>query len=114
MADYWSERLGFPKGEMRVYDGSGLSPENRVTTKAMGKVLLAVRKEQWFQDYFDSFPTVNGLRMKSGTIDGVIGYAGYHTNKSGVPLVFVVLVNNYTGNSQSLRQHIFKLLDVLK
>lgn len=114
MADYWSERLGFPQGEMRIYDGSGLSPENRVTTRAMSKILFSVRKERWFQGYFDSFPTINGLRMKSGTIDGVIGYAGYHTNKAGVPLVFVVLVNNYTGSGQSMRQQIFKLLDVIK
>ncbi|WP_036600820.1 D-alanyl-D-alanine carboxypeptidase/D-alanyl-D-alanine endopeptidase [Olivibacter sitiensis] len=114
MASYWSDQLGFPKEELRIYDGSGLSPENRVTANAMAHILLAVKKEKWYKEYLESFPVYNDMRMKSGTIDGVMGYAGYHTHSSGVPLVFVVLVNNYTGSGATMRQQIFKLLDVLK
>lgn len=114
MANYWCERVRSPRQAMKIYDGSGLSPENRVSTKTMAAILASVKKEKWFDGYFDSFPIYNGLRMKSGTIDGVMGYTGYHTNAQNVPMVFSVMVNNYAGSSQAMRQQLFKLLDALK
>lgn len=114
MRDFWVERLGIAEGELRIHDGSGLSPGNRVTTRAMTRILSSVRREPWFDSFFESIPINNGIRMKSGTIGGVLGYAGYHTDREGTPLVFVLLVNNYQGAAQPMRNRMFRLLNTLK
>lgn len=111
---YWSAKLGIPSSELKIMDGSGLSPENRVTTNALARVLASAKKEPWFASYYESLPTYNGMKMKSGTIGGVLGYAGYQTNSDGTPLVFALLVNNYNGTATPMRQRMFRLLNVLK
>lgn len=111
---FWMTKIGVPEGELRIMDGSGLSPENRVTTNALARVLLAAKKEPWFASFFESLPVYNGMKMKSGTIGGVLGYVGYQTSKDGTPLVFALLVNNYQGTATPMRQRMFRLLDVLK
>lgn len=111
---FWVEKLGVSAGELRIADGSGLSPSNRVTTNAMAKILAACQQEPWFNDFYESLPVNNGMKMKSGTIGGVLGYAGYHTSADGVPYVFSMLVSNYDGGAQAMRRNMFKLLEVLK
>ncbi len=112
--DFWVEKLQLAPGELRIQDGSGLSPGNRVTTRAMARILASVRHEPWFASFHESLPTINGMTMKSGTIGGVLGYAGYHTATDGTPLVFALLVNNYQGPAQAMRNRMFRLLDTLK
>lgn len=112
--DFWVDKLGISSSELRIADGSGLSPSNRVTTNAMAEILAACQSEPWFNDFYESLPVNNGMKMKSGTIGGVLGYAGYHTSTEGVPYVFSMLVSNYEGGAQSMRRNMFKLLEVLK
>lgn len=114
LRNFWADKLGLEKGTIRIFDGSGLSPENRVTTMTMAKILASVKKESWFDDYYKSFPVYNGMKMKSGTIGGVLGYAGYQKSSNGTDLVFSLLVNNYEGTAYNMRQQMFKLLNVLK
>jgi len=111
---FWTAKIGVPEGELRIMDGSGLSPENRVTTNVLARILLAAKKEPWFASFFESLPVYNGMKMKSGTIGGVLGYVGYQTTKDGTPLVFALLVNNYQGTATPMRQQMFRLLDNLK
>lgn len=114
LSDFWTDRVAISPGELKIMDGSGLSPENRVTTHALARILSAVRGEPWFGSFYESIPTYNGMKMKSGTIGGVLGYAGYQTAPDGSPLVFVLLVNNYQGAAQPMRQRMFQLLNTLK
>ncbi len=114
LGEFWSTKLGLPAEELKIMDGSGLSPENRITTNALARILASVKGEPWFAGFFESLPTYNGMKMKSGTISGVLGYAGYQTSKDGTPLVFALLVNNYNGPATPMRQRMFRLLDVLK
>lgn len=111
---FWSEKLALPAGELKIMDGSGLSPENRITTHALARILASVKREPWFASFYESLPTYNGMTMKSGTIGGVLGYAGYQTSRDGTPLVFSLLVNGYNGTATPMRQRMFQLLDVLK
>src|SRR5690606_31125829 len=111
---YWSRKLGIAPGELKIMDGSGLSPENRVTTHAMARILQSIGKEPWFGSFYESLPTYNGMKMKSGTIGGVLGYVGYQNASDGTPLVFALLVNNYQGGAQAMRQRMFQLLNTLK
>lgn len=111
---YWEGKLGIQPGELRIKDGSGLSPETRVTTLAMTKILNYANTQPWFASFQESLPINNGMKMKSGTIGGVLAYAGYHTSSMGKPLVFSLIINNYTGSAPSMRQKMFKMLNSLK
>lgn len=111
--NFWQER-GIDKSALNIYDGSGLSPMNRVTTHAQVAVLNFAKKQVWFPLLINSFPENNGMKMKSGTIRNVKGYTGYHIAKDGSEYIFSFLVNNYNGSSFAIVQKMFKVLDILK
>ncbi len=94
-------------------DGSGLSRSNRLSTYTLAQILFQVQKEPWFNDiYYKALPTINGLRMKSGTLMNTIAYAGYVRENS---FVFSFMINNYYGESGSdMRKKIWNVLDTLK
>jgi D-alanyl-D-alanine carboxypeptidase/D-alanyl-D-alanine-endopeptidase (penicillin-binding protein 4) len=110
---FWRSK-GIDSTQLNVQDGSGLSPSNRVTTKAEVQVLQYAKRQSWFKGYFNSLPEYNGMKMKSGTIKDVKGFAGYHTSKTGTQYIFSFLVNNYNGSSKALVQKMYKVLDKLK
>lgn len=110
---YWKEK-GIDPVELNMEDGSGLSPLNRITTHAQVSILQYARTQPWFNGFFDALPEYNQMKMKSGTINGVKGFCGYHTSKDGKEYVFSFLVNNYNGSASALVQKMYKVLDVLK
>jgi len=69
--------------EILMDEGSGLSRRNRLTARTMLRVLQA------FQPYAGLLPEKKGMRLKSGTLDGVYNYAGYLRNGAA----FVILLN---------------------
>lgn len=111
--DFWKQK-GLDENEINICDGSGLSPQNRVTTHAEVEVLKYAKKQSWFPFFYDALPEFNNMKMKSGTINGVKGFAGYHTSKIGSEYIFSFLVNNYSGSSTILVDKMYKVLDVLK
>ncbi|NCD68549.1 D-alanyl-D-alanine carboxypeptidase/D-alanyl-D-alanine-endopeptidase [Mucilaginibacter sp. R11] len=110
--NFWKGR-GIDTNSLNIFDGSGLSPGNRVTTVTMARILQSARKESWFGDFFDSLPIYNNMHMKSGYINNVLAYAGYQTYK-GRELCFSIIVNNFSGKTSSIRQKMFAVLDELK
>ncbi len=113
LKDFWKTK-GISASEINIVDGSGLSPLNRVTTHAQVMVLQYAQKQPWFESFYHALPEYNDMKMKSGTIHDVKGFAGYHTSKSGKSYIFSFLVNNYNGPSSTLVQKMYKVLDVLK
>lgn len=111
--EYWKGR-GIDVNSLNIVDGSGLSPQNRVTTFTMAMVLKEAKKMTWFDAYYQSLPTYNNQKMKSGTIADVLGYAGYANNGGKTPLTFALLLNNYSGSASSMRQKMYLLLNSLK
>lgn len=111
---YWQEKLKIPIGALKAIDGSGLSPQNRVTTEAMSQIMNYAINRPWYNEFHKSLPTYNQMKMKSGTIGGVLGYTGFHKNTNGKTYTFSLLVNNYQGNTGAMRKKMFELLDVLK
>jgi len=105
---------GFDPATLKVIDGSGLSPQNRVTPEALVKVLLYAKTKEWFSAFQQSFPTFNGMSLKSGTIGGAKSYAGYHTSANGKQYVVSIVVNNFDGPARSIERKMFQVLDVLK
>lgn len=113
LKEYWKQK-GIDPRALNLYDGSGLSPLNRITTAAQVTVLLYARKQPWYDAFYQSLPEYNGMKMKSGTISNVKGFTGYHRSKTGREYAFAFLVNNYNGTGSALTQKMFKVLDQLK
>ncbi|HEY1023837.1 MAG TPA: D-alanyl-D-alanine carboxypeptidase/D-alanyl-D-alanine-endopeptidase [Sphingobacteriaceae bacterium] len=111
---FWKEKLGLDPDAINIMDGSGLSAGNRITTSAMARILQSIKAEPWFASFYEGLPVYNNMKMKSGTINDVLGYTGYHTSSAGEPVVFSFLVNNYNGSASAVRQKMFKVLDTLK
>jgi D-alanyl-D-alanine carboxypeptidase/D-alanyl-D-alanine-endopeptidase (penicillin-binding protein 4) len=111
--DFWKQK-GIDRDELNMSDGSGLSPQNRITTRAHVAILKYARTQEWFEAFYESLPEYNGMKMKSGTIRNVKGFAGYHTSRQGNEYIFSFLVNNYNGSASSLVSKMYRVLDVLK
>jgi len=107
---YCQNEHGIEQTAVATMDGSGLSPENRITTWAIARVLYNVRQRaSWFSLFEQALPITNGIRMKSGYIHNVLSYAGYVNNQ-----VFSIITNNFNGQTSIMRQKIWNLLDTLK
>ena len=111
--DFWSKN-GIEKSALNIIDGSGLSPANRITTNALVTVMQYAKKQNWYASFYNALPEQNGIKMKSGYIGGVRSYTGYVTNKSGTAYTFSFIINNYDGNPGTVREKMWKLLDILK
>lgn len=111
--NFWKEK-GIALTELNIVDGSGLSALNRVTTRAQVMVLKYAKAQPWFDGYYNAFPEYNGIKMKSGTINGVKGFCGYQKSRDGNEYIFSFLVNNYNGSSSGVVQKMYKVLDELK
>lgn len=110
---FWKGK-GLDEDELNIYDGSGLSPMNRVTTHAQVEILKYAKTKDWFPYFLKSLPEYNGMTMKSGTIGDVKGFCGYHKAKDGKEYIFSFLVNNYSGKTSGVVQKMYKVLDELK
>ncbi len=110
---FWQQN-GVDSSSLNISDGSGLSPQNRVTTYALVNALLYAEKQNWFQSFYNALPVSNNMKLKSGTISGVRCFAGYYTAASGKKYVLAIMVNNYDADKGSITPKIFKVLDALK
>ncbi len=112
LSTFWKTR-GIDPNSLNVFDGSGLSPADRVTTRTMTAILQTAVQEPWYKDFYESLPVYNNMKIKSGSIINVLNYAGYQTH-DGRQLCFAIFVNNYNGSSREVKEKIFRVLDVLK
>lgn len=110
---FWKAR-GIELGSLKMIDGSGLSPQNRVTPGTLVRVLQYARRQWWFNNFLQSFPRYNDMTLKSGTIGGVKSFAGYHTTPDGKNVILAIIVNNFDGSAGSIVNKMFTLLDELK
>lgn len=122
---YWSNQGVATKG-MYLRDGSGLSPNNVLSTYQLASLLRKVGQSTYF-DVFDASLPVAGrsgslkrmmrgtaaegrLRAKSGYISGVRGYAGYVELASGELLAFAMIANYYSCSASQMRQKLATLM----
>ncbi len=110
--NFWKAK-GIDPRSLNVVDGSGLSPGTRVTTLTLATILRSAKGADWFNDFYESLPVYNNMKMKSGSILNVLTYAGYQTH-NGRELCFSIMVNNYNGSEIGVKEKIFKVLDELK
>jgi len=113
LKEFWDSKK-IDKESLQILDGSGLSPQNRVTVSALVEALYYAKKQSWFPSFYNSLPVINKMTMKSGSIGGARSYAGYHTSTTGKNYIFAIIVNNYSGSSSAAIKKMFALLDLLK
>jgi len=111
--EFWKAK-GIDPHSLNIVDGSGLSPGDRVTTLTMATILQTAKAAPWFADFYESLPIYNNTKMKSGSINNVLTYAGFQTSKDGHEYCFSIMVNNYNGSTSGIKQKMFQVLDVLK
>lgn len=111
--EFWKKN-GIDAGALQLMDGSGLSPQNRITAMALVQSLQYARKRPWFRSFYDGLPVYNGMKLKSGSINGSRAFAGYHTAANGKTYTVAIMVNNYTGSASGMVRKMFFVLDYLK
>ena len=123
--DYFREKR-LDVGGVKVVDGSGLSPLNKVTADFMCRYLTAIGKEPFFNDFLRSLSKVgeNGtaknllpnlpagiaVRVKTGTMEGVKAYAGYIDAANGDRLAFTIISNGHEVSSTVAAEKLNKIL----
>ncbi len=111
--DFWKDK-NIEASALNIIDGSGLSPANRVTPASLVTILEYAKKQKWFSSFYNALPEINGIKMKSGSIGGVVSYTGYIKSKTGDEYTFAFIINNYDGPGSEVRKKMWKLLDILK
>lgn len=110
---FWGGK-GIDKASLKIIDGSGLSPANRITTKALVSMLQFARNQPWFGSFYNALPVINGITMKDGYITGVRAYTGFIKSSNGMEYSFSFIVNNFDGSAGTVREKMWRLLDILK
>ena len=118
--------VGFDTEGLNYYDGSGLSRANVVTPISQVKYLANLMNEKYYKSFYESLPiggqtgtlkrmfntTGNGqVFAKTGTLNKVKTLAGYMKTNSGRTLVFSLLINNYAGSVDQVKNRMEQILE---
>lgn len=122
---YCKDRLGLCLSGLRIKDASGLSRVNAITADFFTDFLVSMLASSARDHFLASLPRAgkegtvrNFLRgsklggkvwVKSGTMEGVMCYAGYIL-KDASYYPFCIMVNNYSGSASACRKAIEDLL----
>lgn len=123
--EYW-EKKGLDVFPLRMNDGSGLAPADKVSAGFMGELLVYMATESAVSDAFIASLPQAGIEgsvrnflkgsklqgkahLKSGGITGVRSYAGYIT-KDGKTYAVAVFSNNYSCPMSRMTRALEKLL----
>lgn len=113
LRSFW-EKNGIEKSALKMIDGSGLSPANRITPRALTQVLQFAKTRNWYNSFYHALPEMNGIKMKSGYIGGVRSYTGYIRSKTGEEYTFAFIINNFDGPASTVREKMYRVLNLLK
>jgi D-alanyl-D-alanine carboxypeptidase/D-alanyl-D-alanine-endopeptidase (penicillin-binding protein 4) len=108
---------GVDDGDFFFYDGSGMSPDDRIAPRAFTQLLAYASRQPWGAAWRDTLPvagvdgTLSGrfknsmlkgrLWAKTGTLNEVNALSGYLTAASGKTLAFSILVNGHRPDSSA-------------
>lgn len=115
-------RAGVQPQDFFFYDGSGLSPEDRVTPRAITTLLRYVAEQPWgaefrstlpiggvdgtLSDRFTHGPLRDHVFAKTGTLEEVNALSGYVTARNGRTLIFSILCNGHMPEAKGITQTI--------
>lgn len=110
--------VGASPASFRIQDGSGLSPENRVSASTLVRVMAHLTDTPHGRSFWASLPeagnyrelrrmyrgaAARNLRAKTGTIEGVSALSGTVRTADGERVLFSILSNNLPSSSWAKR-----------
>jgi D-alanyl-D-alanine carboxypeptidase/D-alanyl-D-alanine-endopeptidase (penicillin-binding protein 4) len=120
---------GVSDNDFFFYDGSGMSPQDRIAPRAMTKLLAYASGQTWgpgwretlpvagvdgtLASHFRNSPLRGKLWAKTGTLDEVNALSGYLTAASGKTLAFSILVNGRRPGSQAEEQAVERIAEAI-
>lgn len=120
--------LGVRLGDWELVDGSGLSHRNRLTTRALVRVLAHMFQDPRLRPEFEASLSLGGIdgtvrrrfrgeetakrvRAKTGHLAGVSALAGYLYPEHSRPIAFAVLVNGFSGGFYGIESEVDRLVE---
>ncbi len=120
---------GIDDGDFFFYDGSGLSPDDRIAPRALTKLLIYAAHQPWGEQWRDTFPIagVDGtlesrfrnsplagkMWAKTGTLNETSCITGYMTAASGQTIAFTVMLNARRPGSQAEFQALDQIVEAI-
>ncbi len=109
LQQFMTEKVGAAPGDVIAADGSGLSTMDRVTPRALVKLLAYANRASWRDSFHASLPVAGesellrrrmkstpaqgNLHAKTGTTNTVISLGGYVTAQDGELIAFAFIYN---------------------
>ena len=125
LVNFWKEK-GIDTDGMYIYDGSGLSRFNTITTKQLVAILSEMNKSQHKEVFYNSLAiagksgTLSSIAKgtaaegkingKSGYMTNVRSYSGYVTTNSNKKIAFAIIVNNYNCSAYEMKKMLEKIM----
>jgi len=120
---------GIDDKDFFLYDGSGLSPDDRVAPRAFTRLLTYAAAQSWGTDWRSSLPIagVDGtlqnrfknsplkgkMWAKTGTFNEVNALTGYLTANSGQTIAFSIIVNGRRPGSDAESQAVDRIVEAI-
>jgi D-alanyl-D-alanine carboxypeptidase/D-alanyl-D-alanine-endopeptidase (penicillin-binding protein 4) len=120
---------GVSDADFFLYDGSGMSPDDRIAPRAYAQLLSYASRQPWGAAWRDTLPVagVDGtlanrfktsplkgrLWAKTGTLNETNALSGYLTAASGKTLAFSILVNGRRPGSDAELQAIDRIAEAI-
>jgi len=120
---------GVNDSDFFLYDGSGMSPDDRVAPRAYAQLLAYASRQSWGAGWRNSFPVagVDGtlanrfktsplkgkLWAKTGTLNESNALSGYLTAASGQTLAFSIMVNGHRPGSEAEIQAMDRIAEAI-
>jgi D-alanyl-D-alanine carboxypeptidase/D-alanyl-D-alanine-endopeptidase (penicillin-binding protein 4) len=120
---------GVDDNDFFFYDGSGMSPDDRIAPRALTQLLAYASRQPWgaawrntlpiagvdgtLSDRFNNSPLKGHLWAKTGTHNEANALSGYLTAASGKTIVFSILVNGHRPGSNAEVQAIDRIAEAI-
>lgn len=120
---------GVDDADFFLYDGSGMSPDDRVAPRAFTQLLAYASRQPWGAAWRDTLPIagVDGtlaarfkdsplkgrVQAKTGTMSEVNALSGYVVANSGKTLAFSIIVNGHRPGSEAESQAIDRIVEAI-
>ena len=121
--------IGVDDNDFFLYDGSGMSMDDRVAPRVYTKVLTYAATQPWGQAWRETLPvagvdgTLSGrfknsplkgkLWAKTGTLNEADALSGYLTTAGGKTLAFSIMVNGHRPGSNAEAQAIDRICEAI-
>jgi D-alanyl-D-alanine carboxypeptidase/D-alanyl-D-alanine-endopeptidase (penicillin-binding protein 4) len=120
---------GVDDADFFLYDGSGMSPDDRIAPRAFTRLLAYASRQSWGEAWrqtlpvagmdgtlearFRDSPLKGRMWAKTGTLNEMNALSGYLTAASGRTLAFSILVNGRRPGSEAEAQAIDRIAEAI-